>query len=298
MAKPSPIDGLSDATPVEIAGRRAVAVRLNDVRHYEPLLAHERDPDCVHDMRVATRRLRAALRLFDKGGTLTEAHDHVKRLGDALGVVRELHVQLGWLDGALRSRANDAPERPGIQTLMEERRIELPAAEEGLRGALARWQDGLAEAIAETASRIDGRGRLGGRRMRKRLCDRMAQARNRLQAAIDSTDAHTAHRLRITAKKLRYDCELLQPAFPDALDPFIKQLVPLQELLGDLHDADVHLPIIERFLVRAEPAQQAGGLALLRDELARRDRLAGELGVELRHWQRDEILEELHEQLC
>jgi CHAD domain-containing protein len=298
MAKPSPIDGLSDATPVEIAGRRAVAVRLADVRHYEPALLAQRDPDPVHDMRVATRRLRAALLLFDPSGELQPAHDQVRRLGDALGVVRELHVQLAWLDRALRAGADDAPERVGVQTLMDERRAELPAAEEGLRGALDRWRANVADEVADAAARIEGRGRLGGRRMRKRLCERFDKLADRLQAALDSTDAHTAHRLRIAVKKVRYDCELVQPAFPDALDPFLEQLHPLQELLGELHDADVHLPIIERFLVRASPAQQPGGLLLLRDELQRRDRLAGELGVELRHWLRDGILEELREQVC
>src|SRR5262249_15019431 len=99
MAKPSPIDGLDVDSPLLDAAKKPIAARLSDVRQYEKQERNTTpDPDDVHDMRVASRRLRAALELFDKKGQLAGAETAVKALGDALGEVRELQVQLRWLD--------------------------------------------------------------------------------------------------------------------------------------------------------------------------------------------------------
>src|SRR5689334_12892021 len=113
MSKPAPIEGLDSETPLGEAAKRSIASRLADVRKYEEKLAGSLDADDVHDARVASRRLRAALHVFDKKKQLREAHDAVKALGDALGEVRELHVQLAWLREAA-GRGSDK-ERPGIE---------------------------------------------------------------------------------------------------------------------------------------------------------------------------------------
>src|SRR6266542_2606578 len=101
MAKPAPIDGLDADTPLTEAAQQSIAARLGDVRQYEKQERSDTpDPDEVHDMRVASRRLRAALELFDRKRQLAGAEAAVKALGDALGEVRELQVQLRWLDAA------------------------------------------------------------------------------------------------------------------------------------------------------------------------------------------------------
>src|SRR6478752_4685055 len=101
MAKPAPIEGLDADIPLVEAARKYIAARLGDVRQYEQKEASGTpDPDDVHDMRVASRRLRAALELFDRKKQLAGAERAVKALGDALGEVRELQVQLSWLDAA------------------------------------------------------------------------------------------------------------------------------------------------------------------------------------------------------
>src|SRR5690349_24128611 len=60
------ISDLTSDTPVADAARHALTVRLDVVREYLPLALHEadKDPEHVHQLRVGTRRARAALDIF------------------------------------------------------------------------------------------------------------------------------------------------------------------------------------------------------------------------------------------
>jgi len=285
VAKPSPIDNLDADTPLDEAARRALAARLSDVRGWEEPVAYRRDADAVHDMRVATRRLRAAIALFDDGSpAVEEAEVEVRRLGDALGHVRDRDVQIEWLQGVLGGSVG-APERVGIEQLLEERRQELPAHEQALQQVLGRWRSEVAPRLEQAFAAVVGDGRLGGGGPRKHLRRRLRTVDERINYVLISADPHTAHKLRIGVKKLRYDAELLEPAFGEVTGALLQALQPLQETLGDLHDRDVRLPLIERFLVRCPSAAQPGAIFLLAADLNDRDRLAAELTVDLRHWQ-------------
>ena len=296
MSKPQPIEGLDGNTTLDEAARRSIEARLADVRKFEEKLTDAADADDVHDMRVASRRLRAALELFDRKKQLRAAHDAVEALGDALGQVRELHVQLAWL----RDELADASERDkvGLQALYGEREAKLPKRIEKLHAALATWTgDGLPQVEAAVAALALG-GRLGGHRLRRRLSRRLKDTRRRAAAALESMDPRTAHKLRIGAKKLRYAAELMHPAFPQEIGALLDRLEPLQETLGLLHDADVHIPIVEKFLVRADALQQPGALVLLRSEMAHREEQAAALGDSLGKLREDRVLESLRDALC
>src|SRR5438105_6071037 len=92
MSKATRVPGLDARSPLRQAAKLLLEARLLDVRR------HEEDvpaPEAVHDMRVAARRLRAALRLFK----LRPLDAPVKRLQDALGAVRDVQLQIEWLAG-------------------------------------------------------------------------------------------------------------------------------------------------------------------------------------------------------
>src|SRR5258708_19947575 len=94
MPKPTHVPGLDARSPLRQAAKLLLEARLLDVRLYEPQLAEGGAPEKpVHDMRVALRRLRAALRLF----RLHELDGPVKALQDALAAVRDLRLQIAWL---------------------------------------------------------------------------------------------------------------------------------------------------------------------------------------------------------
>jgi CHAD domain-containing protein len=133
VAKAKPIPDLTADVPYAEAAAKTIAVRGEELASEAQGVLDTGDIERVHDMRVATRRLRAALEIFEPcfpatayGRTLTE----VKRLADALGERRDRDVAIAALHGF-----NDqmpAPDRRGIASLIERYRSEQDTANEGL----------------------------------------------------------------------------------------------------------------------------------------------------------------------
>jgi CHAD domain-containing protein len=95
------------------------------------------------------------------------------------------------------------------------------------------------------------------------------------RAVADPDATEELHDMRIAAKRLRYLCEVFAPVFDGALDGFVDDLRDLQELLGDIHDCDVQLPLAERELAAAalagrRRARERAGLRAWAADLERR----------------------------
>jgi CHAD domain-containing protein len=116
MAKAREIPGLDGAHSFRAVARAAVAVRAEEVFEHAAGVLDTDDIDRVHDMRVATRRLRAVLEVFapafDKARHKAVLRD-VKALADALGARRDPDVQLAAL-ATLEAALPDA-DRAGIE---------------------------------------------------------------------------------------------------------------------------------------------------------------------------------------
>jgi CHAD domain-containing protein len=258
MAKPQRIRGLARTVPLAEAARRILAARLSDVTRWEEGLPAL---EAVHGMRVASRRLRQALKLFG----LKELDGPVKQLQDALGGLRDLQLQADWL--APRDRR------------LQRQRVQLvPKAQQQLQRAVRVFRLKTLPAILESTQKLSARGKLGGHKMRKRLGKRIDRFDDRLQAALKNPKPRPMHRLRIAAKQLRYTCELLESAF-SAARGLLVELAPLQQSLGDLHDADVRIELLSRH----------GRRALVREEQEARDKLAALIGKELSRWQTQNV---------
>jgi CHAD domain-containing protein len=84
------------------AAARIVAVRAKEVFAHADGVLDVDDPERLHDMRVATRRLRAALEICEPcfpAKSYRKALKRVKRLADALGERRDRDVEIGFLEG-------------------------------------------------------------------------------------------------------------------------------------------------------------------------------------------------------
>ena len=85
----------------------------------------------------------------------------------------------------------------------------------------------------------------------------------------DPANVTELHDMRIACKRLRYLLEIFAIAFEDDLEPFIDEVKGLQDLLGDIHDCDVQIPMLEDHLAwldgargrRGPPAGGHGGAA-------------------------------------
>jgi CHAD domain-containing protein len=121
VAKAKSIPDLSAERSYAEAAARIVSVRAAELAEQAQGVLDTSDIERVHDMRVATRRLRAALEIFEPcfpANAFRAALGEVKRLADALGERRDRDVAIATLQGF-----NDqmpAPDRRGIASLIEE----------------------------------------------------------------------------------------------------------------------------------------------------------------------------------
>ena len=117
------------------AAARVVAVRAEEVVDHARGVLDVGEIERVHDMRVATRRLRAALEVFKPcfpPDEFKSALRDVKAIADALGERRDRDVTIASLQdfGAVLA----APDRPGIESLVAKLRAEQAEANEDLAG--------------------------------------------------------------------------------------------------------------------------------------------------------------------
>ena len=138
MAKAREIPGLSEQVSYAAAAARIVEVRAQELADHASGVLDVGDIERVHDMRVATRRLRAALEVFEPcfpRKQLKADLGEVKRLAERVGERRDRDVAIA----ALRqlSVKMPVPDRAGIDSLTERLRDEQRHANEELAGFVA-----------------------------------------------------------------------------------------------------------------------------------------------------------------
>jgi CHAD domain-containing protein len=142
MAKAQDILGLDGRMRFRDAGRKAVAVRARELFDHADGVLDVDDIERVHDMRVATRRLRAVLEVFAPAFDRKQHKavlDDVKALADALGARRDPDVQLESLAHLADVLPADAG--PGLEAFAEWLRAEQAAGNEALAKALRAAED-------------------------------------------------------------------------------------------------------------------------------------------------------------
>jgi CHAD domain-containing protein len=135
----TPPAGLQVDQPFAQAGRRVIDLRAQEMFRYADGVLDIDQPDRLHDMRVASRRLRAALEIFATCFPQDEhetALSEVKVLADALGRRRDCDVQLASLT-RLRTEVTLSEQR-AINLLVKQLRREQRRANRRLARALQR----------------------------------------------------------------------------------------------------------------------------------------------------------------
>src|SRR3954463_8016602 len=137
MAKARDIPSLHADLSYREAAARTVSVRGAEVFEHAEGVLDTSDIERVHDMRVATRRLRAALEVFSESfakDDLKPVLRDVKRLADALGERRDPDVHI---EEFTKLRANvAAADQPGVDLLIESLQDEQATGNERLAAAL------------------------------------------------------------------------------------------------------------------------------------------------------------------
>ena len=150
MAKARSIPGLGEDDPYAAAAAKVVAVRARELTDLSANVLDTQDIERVHDMRVATRRLRAALEVFEPcfpRADYKPALKQVKALADALGERRDRDVTIEALTAFSKSIGRS--DRPGVNNLVELIRAEQLEANEHLAPYVAE------ERLAKLRKRLD-----------------------------------------------------------------------------------------------------------------------------------------------
>ena len=137
MAKAREITGLAGAVSFREAAALAVSTRAAEVWDHAEGVLDTGDIERVHDMRVATRRLRAAMEIFQPAFPKKEFKAtlrDVKRLADALGERRDPDVHIAALERVAAALTKD--DARGIRSLEEELRAQQLAGNESLAAML------------------------------------------------------------------------------------------------------------------------------------------------------------------
>jgi CHAD domain-containing protein len=234
--------------PAGVALRLICRQQLRAIERHRPGARLGRDPEALHDLRVAVRRTRSALGEFRKflpRDALAHFRGEFRWVGEITGPVRDLDVYLEFLPGyrALLPVDAAADLEPFRRFLQRHRRVEQRCLVRRLdsmrlQRLLADWQRFLAG--ADGSLWPDHATQQTGEVARRHIW-RLYRRFVRQGAAITATSPDLAlHRLRITGKKLRYLVEFFREFCPPAeIDLLIKAMKGIQDFLGAYQDCTV-----------------------------------------------------------
>jgi len=233
-----------------------------------------KDIEYVHRMRVASRRLRAALPLFSVCFGADEYRSwmqELKKITRALGEARDTDVQIDFL----RSYAKKVGKTGNHKGAGDRGQAALAAEIRVFLHRLGRKRSVLQDHVVSALDDLERSGVLAG--MRGALTGTKAAAGRplrRMQAIgipgvaadriggrleeflafepyLADPDAITEHHaMRIAAKKLRYTMEVYGPVYRLSLKKPLRRVKKVQEILGDIHDCDVWIDTLTRMIVR------------------------------------------------
>lgn len=221
------------------------------------------DIECVHRMRVASRRLRSVMRVFHAylPNKATLWQKPIKRITRALAQARDYDVQIEALSvwrAALNDRSNERAtavdwlldhchrQRLAVQPELDKEMRRL--SQSGVLRSLRRWtKKKSGDLAAEPPASILA---VHLETLREQVNEVLAGASS--ARLFEAVPEH--HATRLAVKRLRYTLEPLAPIAPEAFAPLIDSVRRLQVTLGNLHDCDVWIERLPADRVAAEKA--------------------------------------------
>jgi CHAD domain-containing protein len=233
------------------------------------------DSEYIHRMRVASRRLRAALPLF--ASCIPEKKyrqwmQEIQRITRALGDARDTDVQIAFLKKLEKRKTaglpvkDTNPAQPDLLkgeaetillSLLQKKRIKLQTA---VVSALEKLEN---SGVINDMRIFFGNQKEKARSIRKKpspygippvAATRIARRLSRLlshEQWVHNPDAIAEHHaIRIAAKKLRYTMEIYAPLYRRGLKKPLRRVKKIQEILGDLHDCDVWIDLVMAMLLK------------------------------------------------
>jgi CHAD domain-containing protein len=240
------------------AGRKVMRFHLARMLAREAGTRDGRDLEELHAMRVATRRQRAAWRVFGSSFRAKRTRRYrngLREIAGRLGVVRDLDVLIEAAD-AYRADLPNLEQR-ALQPLPDDWRARRDDARVLLIRELdsdryERWVDDYRDFVRTEGAAVLPVLPTQPHRIRDTAASRIWSAYEQVRAyepVLRWADVETLHELRIAGKWLRYTLEFVREALGDEAGPLIARVTALQDHLGLMNDADVAASLARTFLV-------------------------------------------------
>jgi CHAD domain-containing protein len=250
MAKAKRIKGINCNSEAPAGMKLVLVTRFGELVHFRSAALDWNDPEGVHSMRVASRRLRSALRDFTPylhKRRLSSVLKSLRDIADALGEVRDQDVAIMALEKLQTHTPHEVS--PALKQFIDARKVIRDEAREELVTMFADEQ--LKELEIDFAAAVD-EATTGGttrtqppllisfRKMsRAIILDRLKELEKLSNGLFRPIEVETLHEMRIAAKRLRYAIELFQQCWGRPIATYAKRTAQLQTALGDVHDCDV-----------------------------------------------------------
>lgn len=264
-----------DCDAAALEGVRAVLRgRLSEMCDLRAAALRWEDIEGVHRMRVASRRLRSALRDFDGFvGRDAVPLRRLKEVADALGDVRDQDVAIDALEKVRKKTGGDVAE--GIGLLISEREALRASARERLEAAIA--ETPLAELREKFLSRLERLGAAGRKKKkdgRARGAGKVVSFRQAGRGVVESRleelqefsnslhhpfEFEPLHEMRIAAKRLRYALEMFAQCWGGRLTSCSREVAELQTSLGEMRDCDLWVEDLGARLDRHRDESESAG---------------------------------------
>ncbi|MBX3083504.1 MAG: CHAD domain-containing protein [Anaerolineae bacterium] len=299
--------GITPDDQMSEAGRKILAFHLARLLKREAGVREGSDPKDVHEMRVATRRMRSAIPIFEDYYTddaLKTPRKMLRRLAHALGGIRDIDV-LRIKTEQYATRYDDNV-RAGLVPLYEAWENQQAAARSELNDLLdsdafehflvhfAQFLNTPNAQVATNNADTSSPKAMLVRHVAPTILYKRFEALRAFDSILDSATFDALHQMRIRAKEFRYALETFEEALGDQADSVIEAAKALQDHLGALQDARVAAGMLHDYMAQADENQPMTViLHYLATRQAEKQKLRGEVNANWATFNRPQVRQSL-----
>lgn len=217
------------------------------------------DIEDIHDVRVASRRIRAALVVFNghfPPKSIKAWDKSITAITKVFGRTRDLDVQIDFLENLIQTiTVEERDIHPGLVRFY----LRLVQQREKMASKVSKDREKFLEdkAILDLKETLESL--LEGSQDAEHTDELFQLAFEMLHFSLDEflfyeayiydpNNSRQLHQMRIVAKKLRYTMEIFLPLYDDEMEAYLEKMKGLQQKLGEIRDCDVWIESIPSFI--------------------------------------------------
>jgi len=271
MAKAKRIKGIHCKSVASAGIKLVLLTRFEELYGFHEAALDWTDPEGVHSMRVASRRLRSALRDFTpylRKRPLAPVLKQLKDIADALGEVRDQDVAIISLEKMVTHAPSEFSAT--LNQFIDTKRAIRDRSREELKLTLEQTElkqlesQFIASVDEATAIRDHSKPQITFQEMsRVVILARLKELEKLSIGLFQPSEIEILHDMRIAAKRLRYAIELFQQCWRRSIAGYAKRTARIQTALGDVHDCDVWMESVGQAIISAKKQKQHDQIAAL-----------------------------------